>query len=153
MAEWRANPYLQFNFLVNLGPGANDPGQNDAGFQEVSNIGTEVAVTEYRNGNEKRNNVRKITGLNKSTDVTMKRGVMGTLTLFNWLKAIREGDQNGGMRTVVIQLQSEDRKAIAQTWTLHGARIMKYVCGPFSAKGNDVAMEELTLAYEWLDIE
>jgi hypothetical protein len=35
----------------------------------------EVTVAEYRNGNEKENSLRKITGLNKATDVTLKRGV------------------------------------------------------------------------------
>ena len=30
---------------------------------------------------------------------------------------------------------------------------MKYVAGPFNAKGTDVAMEELTLAYERLELE
>ena len=33
------------------------------------------------------------------------------------------------------------------------ARIIKYVIGPFNAKGTDVAMEELTLAYERMEME
>ena len=37
----------------------------------------EVTVAEYRNGNDTENSVRKITGLNKATDVTLKRGVIG----------------------------------------------------------------------------
>ena len=78
MAVFRDRPYVQFNFLVDLGTGNTDG--PDAGFQEVSGIGMEVTVAEYRNGNEKENSVRKITGLNKSTDVTMKRGVIGSLS-------------------------------------------------------------------------
>jgi hypothetical protein len=92
MAEFRDRPYVQFNFLVNLGTG-NTEGP-DAGFQEVSGIGMEVTVSEYRNGNSKENSVMKITGLNKSTDVTMKRGVIGSLSLYKWLDQIRNGDQN-----------------------------------------------------------
>ena len=72
MAVMRDRPYTQFNFLVDLGDGVTE-GPN-AGFQEVSAISTEVAVIEYRNGNSKENSVKKITGLNKATDVTMKRG-------------------------------------------------------------------------------
>src|SRR5205085_6422391 len=105
MAVLRERPYVQFNFLVDLGTGSTDGA--DAGFQEVSGIGMEVTVAEYRNGNEKENSVRKITGLNKATDVTMKRGVIGSLTLYNWLNQIRNGDQNA-LRNVVIQLQNED---------------------------------------------
>ena len=40
-----------------------------------------------------------------------------------------------------------------QTWKLLRARIVKHVSGPFNAKGSDVAMEELTLAYERLELE
>src|ERR687897_1805300 len=95
MAVLRERPYVQFNFLVDLGSGSTDG--PEAGFQEVSGIGMEVTVAEYRNGNEKENSVRKITGLNKATDVTMKRGVIGSLTLYNWLNQIRNGDQNASM--------------------------------------------------------
>ena len=81
MATLRDRPYVQFNFLVDLGTGnTNGP---DAGFQEVSGIGMEVTVAEYRNGNHKENSVMKITGMNKSTDVTMKRGVIGSLSFTN----------------------------------------------------------------------
>lgn len=150
MAILRDRPYVQFNFLVDLGDGNTDGPQ--AGFQECSNIGMEVTVAEYRNGNEKENSVRKITGLNKATDVTLKRGVIGSLNLYQWLDDIRNGNQNA-IRNVVVQLQNEDHTAVVQTWKLIRARITKHVSGPLNAKGTDVAMEELTLAYERLEME
>jgi phage tail-like protein len=150
MAVLRDRPYVQFNFLVDLGTGVTDGPQ--AGFQECSNVGMEVTVAEYRNGNELENSVRKITGLNKATDVTLKRGVIGSLNLYQWLDQIRNGDQNA-LRTVLVHLQNEDHTAIVQTWTLKRARMVKYVSGPFNAKGTDVAMEELTTAYERLEVE
>ena len=150
MAIPRDRPYVQFNFLVNLGNGATDGPQ--AGFQELSGIGMEVTVSEYRTGNSKENSVMKITGMNKSTDVTMKRGVIGSLDLYDWLHQIRNGDQDA-MRNVTIQLQNEDHTAVVQTWTLMRARIIKHTSGPFNAKGTDVAMEELVLAYERLEME
>ncbi len=149
MAVLRERPYVQFNFLVDLGTGNSDG--PEAGFQEISGIGMEVTVAEYRNGNEKENSVRKITGLNKATDVTMKRGVIGSLTLYNWLNQIRNGDQ-GAIRNVVIQLQNEDHTAVVQEWKLMRARIIKHTSGPLNAKGTDVAMEELVLAYERLEM-
>ena len=90
MAAKRDRPFAQFNFLVDLGTGNSDG--PEAGFQECSNIGMEVAVAEYRNGNEKENSVRKVTGLNKATDVTLKRGVIGSDNLYAWLNDIRNGD-------------------------------------------------------------
>jgi phage tail-like protein len=150
MAELRDRPYVQFNFLVDLGTG-NTEGPT-AGFQEVSGIGMEVTVSEYRNGNEKENSVRKITGLNKASDVTLKRGVIGSLDLYRWLDELRSGSQNS-LRNVTIQLQSEDHTKVVQTWKLMRARIIKHTSGPFNAKGTDVAMEELVLAYERLEME
>src|ERR671939_944597 len=150
MAVLRDRPYVQFNFLVNLGDGTTSgPG---AGFQEMSNVGMEVTVAEYRNGNETENSVRKITGLNKATDVTLKRGVIGSLNLYSWLNDIRNGNQNAE-RTITIQLQNEDHTQVVQTWKLLRARIIKHVSGPFNAKGTDVAMEELTISYERLEME
>ncbi|MEK7392918.1 MAG: phage tail protein [Fibrobacterota bacterium] len=150
MAVLRDRPYVQFNFLVDLGTG-NTEGP-EAGFQEVSGIGMEVTVAEYRNGNSRENSVMKVTGLNKSTDVTLKRGVIGSLNLYKWLNDIRNGDQNA-MRTVTIQLQNEDHTHVVQTWKLLRARIIKHTSGPMNAKGTDVAMEELVLAYERLEME
>lgn len=143
-------PYVQFNFLVNLGLG--DPIAPIAGFQEVSGIGMEVTVSEYRNGNYPENHVTKITGMNKSTDVTLKRGVIGSLDLYNWLDLIRRGVQSE-RPTVTIELQNEDHSATVQKWHLLRACIIKYTSGPFNAKGTDVAMEELVLAYEKLEME
>jgi len=150
MAVLRDRPYVQFNFLIDLGTG-NTEGV-EAGFQECSGIGMEVTVSEYRNGNAKENSVMKITGMNKSTDVTLKRGVIGSLNLYQWLNDIRNGNQNA-LRTVVIHLQNEDHTAVVQTWKLLRARIIKHTSGPLNAKGTDVAMEELVVAYERLEME
>ncbi|HEX3527322.1 MAG TPA: phage tail protein [Thermoanaerobaculia bacterium] len=150
MATFRERPYVQFNFLVDLGDGNTNGAQ--AGFQEISGIGMEVTVAEYRRGNDKENSVSKITGLNKSTDVTMKRGVIGSLDLYQWLNQIRNGDQNA-LRTVTIQLMSEDHTTVVQTWKLNRARIIKHTSGPLNAKGTDVALEELVVAYERLEME
>jgi phage tail-like protein len=150
VAVLRDNPYAQFNFLVDLGTGVTEGPQ--AGFQECSEIGMSVDVIEYRNGNDKQNNVRKLTGLTRVSDVTLKRGIIGSLDLYDWLDQIRSGDA-AAYRTVRIELQNEDRSDVVQTWRLLRARIVKHVSGPFNAKGTDVAMEELTLAYERLELE
>jgi phage tail-like protein len=150
VAVLRDLPYTQFNFLVDLGIGQTDG--PEAGFQECSGISMSVDVIEYRNGNDRENSPRKLTGLAKVSDITLKRGIIGSLGLYKWIDQIRNGDQSA-LRTVTIQLQNEDHTAIVMTWKLLRARIVKHTTGPLNAKGTDVAMEELTLAYERLELE
>jgi phage tail-like protein len=150
VAVQRDNPYAQFNFLVDLGTGNTDG--PEAGFQECSDIGMSIDVLEYRNGNDKTNNVRKLPGLAKAGDVTLKRGIIGSLDLYKWVDQIRNGDP-GGRRNVLIHLQSEDHSQVVLTWKLFGAFPVKHTGGPLNAKGTDVAIEELTLAYERLELE
>jgi phage tail-like protein len=146
----RDRPYMQFNFLVSIGDGT-DPSTVVAGFQEVSGIATELAATEYRVGNSPHNNVIKLTGLNKATDVTFKRGIINPKIVFDWLSDMRDGN-TAARRTVTVELQSEDHQTVA-TWILNEARPLKYSAGPYNAKGSDMIMEELTLAYERLQIQ
>jgi phage tail-like protein len=150
MAVLRERPYAQFNFLVDLGTGNTDG--PDAGFQECSGISMSVDVIEYRNGNDRENGPRKLAGLARVADVTLKRGIIGSLSLYQWLNDIRNGDATS-LRNVVIQLQNEDHTAVVMTWKLLRARIIKHTSGPLNGKGTDVAMEELTLAYERLEME
>jgi phage tail-like protein len=150
MAVLRERPYHQFNFLVDLGDGVTEGPR--AGFAEISAICSEMAVAEYRNGNDKENAVRKIPGLHKVPDVTLKRGIMGALDLYQWLAQTSQGDV-AAARTVVIHLQNEEHTATVQTWKLLRARIVKHSSGPFNAKGGDVAMEELVLSCERLEME
>lgn len=150
MAVARERPYAQFNFLVDIGTGATEG--PEAGFQECSGISMSVDVIEYRNGNEKENNPRKLTGLTRVSDVTLKRGIIGSLGLYKWIDDIRNGNA-AALRTVTIQLQNEDHTAVVMTWKLLRARIIKHTSGPFNAKGTDVAMEEITIAYERLELE
>ena len=150
MAVQRERPYAQFNFLVDLGTGTTDGPQ--AGFQECSEIALSVDVIEYRNGNERENGVRKLTGLARYPDVTLRRGIIGSLDLYQWLNDIRDGNQ-AAYRTVRVQLVTEDHTSVVQEWRLLRARIIKHVSGPLNARGSNVAMEELTLAYERLEME
>jgi phage tail-like protein len=150
MATLRDRPYVQFNFLVDLGDG-NTEGP-EAGFAEVSGLSMEIDVIEYRNGNSRENQVMKLPGLAKVGNVTLKRGVIGSLALWRWIDQVRNGDA-GALRNITIHLQNEDRSAIVQTWRLLRARIVKHTSGPFNAKGSDVAMEEIVIAFERLELE
>lgn len=151
MSVERTNPYGSFNFLVDLGTG--DTASVRAGFQEVSGLNTEVTSADYRNGNESVNHVRKINGLYKVGDITLKRGLMGALDLFQWLDQVRKGDQTA-RRNITIQLRDESGANTVMAWRLTNARPMKYTGPSLNAKtGTDVAIEELVLSCEDLAIE
>jgi phage tail-like protein len=153
MAEPRDRPYSQFNFKVKIGTDNGD--SVNAGFQEVAGLGTEIHIAEYRAGNHKDNSPLKVNGSYKVPDVTLKRGVIGELaTLHTWLKNVRDGGNVGPdvLKQVTIVLLAEDRVTEVQTWTLTNARPMKYTGPSLTGKGTDVAIEELVLAAEHIEV-
>ena len=137
---------------ANVDLGTGDAEGPQAGFLDCSPIGAVIDVIEYRNGNDKENALRKLTGLTRYPDVTLKRGIIGATDLYAWLDAVRNGAQNA-LRTVTVRLMSEDHSAVVQTWKLLRARPVRYAAGGFDARRSDVALEELTLAYERLELE
>lgn len=149
MAVQRNDPYSAQNFLVDLGDG--ETGSALAGFAEVSGLETWIEIVEYRNGNDRDLAPAKLPGLNKTGDVTLKRGITGSLNLYKWFDQVRNGDTIA-LRTVTVTLMSEERTPV-MTWKLLRARPVKYSVGPFNAKGTDVAIEEFVLAYERLEVE
>ena len=156
MATQRDRPYSQFNFQVSWD--TLDPLSVQAGFQEVTGLGMEVTVSEYRAGNSMENHPIKITNLVKTPDVTFKRGVIGATDLFEWIDAVRNGAQDDqgtppARRNVRVMLMSEDRQDVVLTWILSKARPMKYTGPSLNGKGTDLAMEELVLACERIDLE
>src|SRR5438034_11352379 len=148
MPVLRDDPYGAFNYLVSLG-GA-DPGLPIAGFAEVTGLALEIEFVEYRNGNEKPNTVRKLPGLHKVGDVTLKRGVLGSDDLFAWIREVANG--NLDRRDVTIRLLDEQLNPV-MTWRLRRALPMKWVGPTLRAKGTDVAMEELTITSEGIELE
>lgn len=149
MAIERNRPYSQFNFRVSWD--GLDENSVQAGFQEVSGLGMEITVAEYRAGNSNENATIKVTGTVKTPDVTLKRGVIGRLDLYEWLHAVRNGAQDQ-LKNVTVRLMSEDRATVAQEWRLINARPTKYTGPSLSGKGTDLAIEELVLASERIEL-
>jgi phage tail-like protein len=146
----RDNPYGAFNFMVKLGDAGGED-QIAGGFSDMSGLGNEIKYSEYRNGNDPDNHVRKIPNINSTDDVTLKRGVIGDLRLFTWLKAQREGDLEP--RTVTITLLDERRQSVC-SWVLRNAQPKKWVGPTLAGKGGgEVAMEELHLVAEQVDFK
>lgn len=150
MAAKRERPFSQINFLIDIGNGTDSV---EAGFQDVSGLGMEFTVAEYRAGNDNRNAPIKVTGAHKVPQIILKRGVIGTEDLHEWIDLIQKGRQSDTHWQVDIHLLSEDHERTAGTWTLSNARPIKYTGPPLNDKGTDVAIEELVLACEKIEIK
>ena len=142
----RQTPYGAFNFLVEI------DGQEFGGFSDVSGLSSDITVAEYRNGNDRVNHVRKVPGIHKVSDVTLKRGIVNSADLWAWVSQTRTASV-GAQRAVTVTLLDEARNAV-QRWLLRGVIPMKYSGPSLAAKGGgDVAMEELVLSAEDFEIE
>jgi phage tail-like protein len=144
VAVQRDNPYLNFNFLVDIGLG------DELGFSEVEVPSGEIEVIEYREGGDRVNSARKLPGLTKYPNVTLKRGITGRTDLFEWWKSVRDGQVQ--RRNVTITLLDEQRQAVLR-WHLRDAFPVKIEGPSLNASGNEVAIETLELAHEGLEIE
>jgi phage tail-like protein len=153
MATFRDNPYGAFNFIVALGGAQGDGGEGSiiGGFSDASGLGLDISYSEYRNGNEKFNTVRKVPNTHKIDDVTLKRGLVGSTDLFDWIKTVRDGTADP--RSVTITMMDEARNPVV-TFTLRNAQPKKYTGPTLAAKGGgEVAMEELHLVHEGIEFK
>ncbi|RVU46213.1 phage tail protein [Rubrivivax rivuli] len=149
MATMRDAPYGAFNYLVSLGDGITSGPA--AGFSEVSGLGSEVNYSEYRAGNDLVSTARKLPNTYKQEDVVLKRGVIGHIGLWQWLNRVRQGAIE--RQTVTITLLDEARNPVL-TYILRSAQPKKWVGPTLAGKGGgEVAMEELHLVHEGLDVE
>ena len=128
-----------------------DGGEILGGFSDISGIGSEIKVAEYRNGNEKENHTRKVAGIHTAGDITGKRGIINSKTLFDWIKAARTNGPDA-QKTMKITLLDEAQQPV-QAWVLRGVIPMKYTGPTLAGKGGgDVAMEEVVFSAEAFEI-
>jgi len=147
MAVQRDVPYGNQHFVVDLGDGSKGPA---ASFSEIVLPDISIDVVEYRAGNEP--GTHKLPGPTHYDNVILRRGIIGSLNLYAWINQVRNGDINA-RRNVIISLLSEDLATVVLTWKLLRAWPVKYSFGHLNAKGDDVAIEELVLTYESLEME
>jgi phage tail-like protein len=144
VAVQRDNPYLNFNFLVDIGLG------DSIGFSEVELPSGEVEVIQYREGDDKSSTARKLPGRAKYANVTLKRGITGSAALYEWWTSARDGQVQ--RRNVTITLLDEQRQPVLR-WLLRNAWPVKIEGPALNATGNEVAIESLELSHEGLEIE
>jgi phage tail-like protein len=140
-APQRNDPYKSFNFRVEI------DGIARAAFSEVSGLESETAVIEYRLGGEA-STVRKLPGLTKYGNLVLKRGITQDPELWNWRKAVVDG--NIERRNGSIILLDDDRAEVAR-WNFVNGWPCKWDGPAFNAKSNDVAIETIEIAHEGLE--
>jgi phage tail-like protein len=136
----RVDPYKNFNFRVEI------DGSAVAGFSECSGLTSEVDVVEYREGQD--GTVRKLPGLAKFSDITLKRGITVSHDLQNWFNNILNGQPD--RRNGAIILLDDQRNEVVR-WNFSGAFPRKLEGPHLQAGGNEVAIETIVLAVERLD--
>jgi phage tail-like protein len=142
-----AYPGLHFQVVIN---GVIDDGRSIRGsFAEVSGLDVEVTPIEYRNGSEDIT-VRKMPGLKKFSNITLKRGVVGDTTLWEWIKTVLDGRVQRADGT--ITLLDESRQPV-MTWKFRRAWPCKWTGPTLNAKNNEVALETLEICHEGLELE
>lgn len=139
----RNDPYAQFNFLVEL------DGLTVAGFTEVGGLSTESDVIEYRNGNEDAT-VRKLPGLRKYSNITLKRGYTQNLELWDWRKTSEDGQTE--RRDGVIILLDEARQPVLR-WIFRQGWLSKYEGAALNSTTNEAAIESIEIVHEGLVME
>ena len=136
------DPYRSFNFLVEI------DSITVAAFSEVSGLTAETEVIEYRTG-AMLGGVRKLAGLTKYTNITLKRGMTQNLELWNWYKNVVDGKTD--RRSASIVLLDEAHKEVLR-WNVVNAWPRKWDGPALNARHNEIAIETLELAHEGLEL-
>ncbi|GBF34827.1 hypothetical protein DCCM_3947 [Desulfocucumis palustris] len=134
----RKDPYRNFRFRVEV------EGIEQAGFSEVTGFDASIDVIEYREGNEVIT-PRKLPGLAKYSNITLKWGVTDSMDMYNWISSAIEGTVE--RKTVTIIAIDEEGNDVA-TWQVIEAWPAKYTAPDFNGTGSEVAIESLELAHE-----
>jgi phage tail-like protein len=136
------DPYKGFRFKVEI------QGIQQAGFMECSSVGSHLEVVEYREGADPIN-VRKLPGKASYPDITLKWGMTDNQDLYNWhLQAVKGNLQR--QTGSVVQLDDTGTEQVR--WNFFNAWPSKWDGPAFNAKGNDLAINTLTLTCERVEI-
>lgn len=126
-------------------------GMVQAYFTECSGIGSEQEVREFREGGANgQEAVRKLPGLNKFGNITLKRGIGNHKSLWEWRKQVIDGASGDFRKNGSIVLYDRKRNEVAR-WDFRGAWPSKIAYSRSEADGNELGFEELTIAHEYIE--
>jgi phage tail-like protein len=134
----RTDPYLGFNFLVEI------DGITQAGFQEVSGLDASTDNVDYREGADPLHH-RKLSGLNKFSPISLKRGITDTDELWKWRQTVMDGKTERKNGSIVLL---DDAGAEKIRWNFSNAWPTKWTGPSFNAATTAVAIETLEITHE-----
>ena len=138
-------PLPKFHFSVECGT-------TRIGFTEASGLDGETEIIEYREGSSPEYNKVKMPGMQKYSNVTLKRGTFtGDNDFFDWWKTTRTlGTPE--RRDIIVSLLNESHTPIF-VWKIKNAFPTKVQATDLKSDGNEVAIETLELAHEGIEME
>lgn len=141
----REDPLVGFHFGIDIGNGVIS-----GYFTECSGLGSEHEVIEQKvvtkDGHEV---VVKQPGRLKWENVVLKRGITSSMDIWKWRKLVEDGKVKDARKEGSIYMYDQNLKIVAQ-WDFNGAWPVK-VTGPQpKADSNEIGVEELTIAHEYI---
>ena len=122
-------------------------------FREISGLDSETTVVEHAtvdaNGNPI---IRKVPGALKWSNITLKRGVDESQDLSNWRKQVLQEGPDSARVDGFIEMLDYNGTPIKRYKFLQGWPV-KYTGVSFDPKSSDVAVEELQICHEGLEVE
>jgi phage tail-like protein len=116
-----------------------------AQFSEISGLGSETEVIEFREGGQN-DVVHKIPGRLKYPDIVLKRGITTDASIWVWRKMVEDGNIQDARTNGKITLL--DRGNAVATWSFQNAWPAK-ISGPeLGGEGNEIALEEIVIVHE-----
>jgi phage tail-like protein len=143
MPSVRQDPYLDFNFLVEIEEVAA------AAFREAELPEGRIEAIAYREGTDRTSAARLLPGRVEYGPLVLRRGFAGDASLYQWWHEVAQG--NIDRRNVSVILLDEQRQEVAR-WNLRRAWPTKWSGPSLNALGNEVAIETLELAHEGVEL-
>lgn len=136
-------PLPKFHFLVQWGG-------KRIGFSEVTGLDIQLEPIEYREGSSPQFSKIKMPGLQKFSNITLKRGtVANDKEFYTWIKTVSMNTIE--RRDLTISLLNENHEPVI-SWKVINAFPIKVQASDLKADGNEVAIETIEIAHEGLDI-
>lgn len=136
----RKDPYRVYNFVVEI------DGIARAAFRECSGLDTSNDPIDYREGTDGRG-VRKLPGLTKSSNISLKWGTTDDASLWEWRKTVMDGVVERKNGSIVLLDDTGSEKV---RWNFRDGWPTKWTGPSFNATGNEVAIETLEIVHEGL---
>jgi hypothetical protein len=149
MAVMRDRPYLNSNFLVDLG--TSDRHSVTAGFAEVIFPTFTNGAADRLSRNPTPPPGSDPAGAYQSSRLILKRGLIGALDLYSWWSSAPRG-KTPKRRTVKVELLGEDHSTVVMTWRFRKAYPATLSYSPLRATEGGVVMETVELAFESVEM-